>query len=51
MLINVQRNPETNQWPGLVDSFKTFHTTKKGEWVNEVAAEDYVSSILLFYYL
>ncbi|KAL5567246.1 hypothetical protein UlMin_030410 [Ulmus minor] len=36
-----RRNPETQEWPGLVPLWKTFHTNKKGEWVNEAAAQDY----------
>ena len=47
MLITVLRNPKTQQWPGIVKSFKTFHTDKKGQWINEVAVQDYVSYIFL----
>ncbi|KAL5549202.1 hypothetical protein UlMin_004433, partial [Ulmus minor] len=36
-----KRNPETQQWLGVIDSFKTFHTDKKGRWVNEAAAQDF----------
>ena len=49
ILIILQRNPETQQLPSIVESFKTYHTTKKGEWVNEVAEQDYVSYIFVFY--
>ncbi|KAL5553357.1 hypothetical protein UlMin_040758 [Ulmus minor] len=35
------RNRETEEWPTLVSSWKTFHTNKKGEWVNATAAQDY----------
>ncbi|KAL5569268.1 hypothetical protein UlMin_025843 [Ulmus minor] len=38
---HAKRNPETQQLPSIVESFKTYHTTKKGEWVNEVAEQDY----------
>ncbi|KAL5575965.1 hypothetical protein UlMin_017664 [Ulmus minor] len=38
---HAKRNPETQQLPSVVESFKTYHTTKKGEWVNEVAEQDY----------
>ncbi|KAL5551615.1 hypothetical protein UlMin_001791 [Ulmus minor] len=38
---HAKRNPETQQLPSIVESFKTYHTTKKGQWVNEVTEQDY----------
>ncbi|KAL5544807.1 hypothetical protein UlMin_008591 [Ulmus minor] len=38
---HAKRNPETQQLPSIIESFKTYHTTKKGQWVNEVAEQDY----------
>ena len=40
----LQRNPETQQWPGPIDSFRIFRTDKKDQWVNTVADEDYVNN-------
>ncbi|KAL2480000.1 Uncharacterized protein Adt_32966 [Abeliophyllum distichum] len=36
-----ERDPKTQQWPGIIDSFKTFHTFRDGNWVNLQAAGDY----------
>ena len=33
--------------PSIVESFRTYHTTKKVQWVNEVAKQDYVSYIFV----
>ncbi|KAL5580670.1 hypothetical protein UlMin_013112 [Ulmus minor] len=41
---HAKRNPETQQLPSIVESFKTYHTTKKGQWVNEVAEQDYAQT-------
>ena len=47
MLITLQRNLETQQLSSIVESFKTYHTTKKRQWVNEAAEQDYVSYIFV----
>ncbi|KAL2480025.1 nuclear transcription factor Y subunit beta [Abeliophyllum distichum] len=39
-----ERDPETQQWSGIIDSFQTFHTFQDGNWVNPQAAGDYVAS-------
>ncbi|KAL2525484.1 Uncharacterized protein Adt_10538 [Abeliophyllum distichum] len=36
-----ERDPETQQWLGIIDSSWTFHTFRDGNWVNPQAAGDY----------
>ncbi|KAL2487077.1 putative transposase [Abeliophyllum distichum] len=36
-----ERDPETQQWPGIIESFRTFHTLRDGNWVNPQVASDY----------
>ncbi|KAL2525428.1 Uncharacterized protein Adt_10482 [Abeliophyllum distichum] len=33
-----ERDPETQKWPGIIESFRTFHTFRDGNWVNQQAA-------------
>ncbi|KAL2485671.1 Uncharacterized protein Adt_30427 [Abeliophyllum distichum] len=39
----IERDSETQQWPGIIESFQTFHTFRYGNWVNLQAAGDYVT--------
>ncbi|KAL2497898.1 putative transposase [Abeliophyllum distichum] len=36
------KDSETQQWPGIIVSFRTFHTFQDGNWVNPQATGDYV---------
>ena len=44
----VSRNPQIEEWPGMIDSFKMFHIDMKGQWVNKIAAQDYLSYKFMF---
>ncbi|KAL2471331.1 Uncharacterized protein Adt_39467 [Abeliophyllum distichum] len=42
-----ERDPEAQQWPGIIELFRTFHTFQDGNWVNQQAAGDYVRTFKL----